>query len=77
MMITLITCIRVHNKNLFLLKQVLQNCNCLTSKAMNQESLIFMVDNTSLILNDKAIILKNHNFTEEIAYNYVDIINEF
>ena len=44
---------------------------------MNQESLIFMVDNTSLILNDKAIILKNHNFTEEIAYNYVDIINEF
>jgi hypothetical protein len=60
-----------------LLKQVLQNCNCLTIKAMNQESLIFMVDNTSLILNDKAIILKNHNFTEVIAYNYVDIINEF
>jgi hypothetical protein len=56
---------------------VLQNCNCLTIKAMNQESLIFMVDNTSLILNDKAIILKNHNFTEVIAYNYVDIINEF
>ena len=56
---------------------MLPNCNCLTSKAMNQESLIFMVDNTSLISNDKAIILKNRNFTEEIAYNYVNIINGF